>query len=127
MITKIKAKDLRIGNTIDKGFILSVTPAYVMVQDTDYIDTPVKYKLYEIEPIAITEDKLIAYGFEKNDYKMDADDYYSLNEFRLYDNTNAGDNYSIELTAFHVKLKWIHQLENLYCDLTGKELKMKAN
>jgi len=68
------------------------------------------------KPIPLTEEWLIKFGFEETDYAGDC--YYlgslqiDLSDFECAFNTNWLD----------CKTQYLHQLQNLYFALTGKEL-----
>lgn len=69
-------------------------------------------------PIQLTEEWLIRFGFEKvnSDYILFKNDNLLMlsSSFRLL----ADDGYSMS-----IKIKYVHQLQNLYFALTGEELK----
>lgn len=74
---------------------------------------------YEYEPIPLTEEWLIKFGFIKNTrfYRHPKTMWdYSLidNELELFSGWD-GDTYT-------VSCKYVHQLQNLYFALTGQEL-----
>lgn len=78
-------------------------------------------------PIPITDNWLIMLGFEKRDHRY-VDDYYCLSIYLSI------DCYGFELTSddrcdrhFIKYVKHIHELQNLYFALTGKELELKQN
>jgi len=129
----MKATELRIGNLIqlnkkwfEKNPGLSKTEKIISVDSIgfDYL-LPENYKIngYNIgnlEPITLTEEWLLRFGFERNDN-------YKIKEFvrgdmiiYTYNKVNKEVYYGI---CVEVKIKYIHQLQNLYFALTGRELK----
>lgn len=73
-----------------------------------------------IEPIPLTEEWLLKFGFERtcNHPKHD----WIKGEFKIcYDVDNDGYIIS-ELLDISIPIKYVHQLQNLYFALTGEEL-----
>ncbi len=116
----MKASDLRIGNWV-------ITDQTEIVCDVlcDCINTH-NHELLpigEIEPIPLTEDWLVMFGFKKHRYhyrkgKLDItlegrDAYNELG--RVYYNAWA---------ILDKQPDYVHQLQNLYHALTGKELEI---
>ena len=119
----MKANDLRIGN-----LVLALTG------ETEYTEVVVKtifgyginsyygdaeYVYDEIKPIPLTEEWLLKFGFILNS-----------NRYYLGDIVYEFINYTISLTAddpycsheVKNKIKYVHQLQNLYYALTNQEL-----
>ena len=110
-------KELRIGNYI--------------LQDGEEIHGIVGLTIYKfsigqiiLEPIPITEEWLLKFGFEKN-----AIGFW----WRKHPNPKSRDNWdgwylnkdgelTISLGPIFVRIQYIHQLQNLFFTLTGKEL-----
>lgn len=83
----------------------------------------------DIEPIELTEDWLNKFGFKTE--ISDSDDYYKSETWFLeYDGvTFVMCKEGLRLMYFdwqsEIKsIKYVHQLQNLYCILTSKELKI---
>jgi len=79
----------------------------------------------EFEPIPLTEEWLLKFGFEK------ADEIYFI-EFGVYSMTikeyEKGKYILNPETHFnYVDIEYVHQLQNLYFALTGKELILTKN
>ena len=81
------------------------------------------YPYKEVEPIPLTEEWMMRFGFDKvlprND-KM----YYRLNDDFVIEENNVfllGDD-AFEMLKLRRKIKYVHQLQNLYFALTGEEL-----
>jgi len=131
----LKANELRIGNLVSQngfyGYVYSIESAEprndIRFSDKDIItlfDNGITYvPIDEIEPIPLTEEWLIKFGFEldieddgyfKGKYKVSVSDEGCI--FFIYDNY-----YPIEICEF----KYIHQLQNLYFALTNTELTIK--
>lgn len=108
----MEAKELRLGNYVYNGGIIS-------------LDIEMLYAfnecLYDLQPIPITEQWLLDLGFKaKKAYNRTF--YYadSFNEWKVI--------YQDGLIKRNGKvIKHIHQLQNLYFALTGQELKLKSN
>ena len=126
----MKANELRIGN-----FVSTEGIDFVEVSKID-ADFGICYKIpqefgqfypyKEVEPIPLTEEWLMRFGFDKvlprND-KM----YYRLNDDFVIEENNVfllGDD-AFEMLKLRRKIKYVHQLQNLYFALTGEELTIK--
>lgn len=114
----MKANELRIGNYVldsEGGQVTEVMPS-------DFSITVCTY----LEPIPLTEEWLIKFGF----YYNKSFEHYQL----VYDN---GSVLIIEksirawIWKFNkvqsIKLQHVHQLQNLYFALTGEELKLNQD
>lgn len=113
------AKELRIGN-----FVRGFDDRSYEHQEIQFLSTRVEttkglyYKYENVNPIPITEEWLERFGFKK--------DKSWFGEF--YEN-KEGDSVNSDITVITVfdtgdfdMPKYIHQLQNLYFALTGKEL-----
>jgi len=121
----MKAEELSIAN-------VSVSFLYEFVNKFTDIEIPKEAiketldQLYDFKPIPITEDWLLDLGFEKEEGKL-----YSLYVDDNLDVSLWSDTYfsnpTIELTCngrvVCKDIKYVHELQNLYFALTGKELK----
>jgi hypothetical protein len=113
------SNELRIGNYYDhNGEIKQVTPSV--------IDEVFATKRSWYKPIPLTEEILLKCGFIRHH-----NDYYNT---RIYIK-NVIDNIEFEWGCFpielgsglivtNIKLKYLHQLQNLYFALTNEELKI---
>jgi hypothetical protein len=113
----IKANELRIGNKVDYyGNIVTIN--YINDTDVGFSDyVPFDYPLLdEINPIPITEDWLVRFGFEYSDITVD---FHSFHIDLM--KTNNGKFITTDIIKCP-ELQHIHQLQNLYYALTGEEL-----
>lgn len=128
-INKMKSTELRIGNYIKLMFNYE---DYETIQVTSDELVDVDKKQADYEPFPLTEDWLYKFGFKNidkggNDYITYTDpnhDYYLQLDVRRKDNKYLIlDNSFDDLRAFSmVDIEYVHQLQNLYFALTGKEL-----
>jgi hypothetical protein len=81
-----------------------------------------QYKPFEIEPIHLTEEILLKCGFEKchNYLKLNYSD--SSQDYILYDHYKNDFLFMGSHARVLFKIKSLHELQNLYFALTGKEL-----
>ena len=121
------AKELRIGNWVrakspeKKEWVdrhkISANTIYSMEYPTamDFVKP-------DMEPIPITEEWLLDFGFEKKgDYyeRWSGDLLYSYEDgWGLTFGQGMG-------FSFEIKCDYVHQLQNLYFALTGEELELK--
>ncbi len=120
----MKANDLRIGNYVKGsrvGRVKSIFSVNFQVDDFDCISLGNSMQV-DFKPIPLTEDWLLKFGFEwrktKNDYYIEK---YSLSFYK----SGLISFYVEDLNEDFVDLidiKYVHQLQNLYFALAGKEL-----
>ena len=134
----MKANELRIGNLVYVSdnqtnlIFKEITPINIhnLMHLTGWDKSPVDI---EFEPIPLTEEFLLKFGFKNidkgdNDYITYTDpnhDYYLQLDVRRKDNKYLIlDNSFDDLRAFSmVDIEYVHQVQNLYFALTGNELK----
>ena len=111
----MEAKDLRIGNFVkliygDKPFnvVTAIDNDYISVDEITFDFTTDD----EIEPIEITKEWLIVFGFKQRK------NLYFLNGFLVYNLAKFEITYGSENSP----LKYVHELQNLHFALTKKEL-----
>jgi hypothetical protein len=122
----MESKELRIGNLVNYRGFPSMVGAISSNETYIYLDKGiVNPKVEDIEPIPLTEEWLLKFGFEKvswsNDVRINLLNRWSL----IYDfdvNKLCVDS---GLNANYLQIKYIHQLQNLYFTLTGEELTLK--
>ena len=106
----MEAQDLRIGNLVyHNGEIHETKGATIVYQKSTY----------KCEPIPLTEEWLLKFGFEK-----ETDDYWgtsNCDECFIYEAKEKCYTGYIN----YVKLNYVHQLQNLIFALTGTELEIK--
>ena len=139
----MKIQELRVGNiVIDKGEICKIikieaSGCVVASKGNDTFLSSIK----DLEPLQLDEDILIKTGFEKYSakerkrfelkYKEIAPNY-DLNGFYIYKTDKRYLCYKNgqmgEFVFYHnesyVNLRYLHQLQNIYFDLTGEELEI---
>ena len=111
----MEAKELRIGNWVAR---FGKTHFQITCVEEGNFPT--------LEPIELTEGWLIKLGFG---YWEDVGQWYSPDEdctLRL-DHYTKGDEDKLGFfeDEYAVKVKYVHQLQNLYFALTGEELEIK--
>lgn len=118
----IQPNELRLGNWVKQdGDIEQVTfKTFELLNDLD---------TYYVDAIPLTEERLLKCGFEKLDrngelYFLNGD-CFELHQFNQYGHFSytCGDN--IKGNFVSTRVDSLHQLQNLYFALTGKELEIK--
>jgi hypothetical protein len=113
----MKASELRIGN-----FIKGKSPEKKVYEEPVKIDeyylTMFFNKMMDVEPIPLTEEWLLKFGFETNDVR-----FWQISSFRLH--INRYGEWIFKVETFEQEIKYVHQLQNLYFDLVGQELKQQ--
>lgn len=143
----MKANELRIGNIINdtSGEDLPVKAIRTRKRGVDevkvkgYIDWV--YVGY-CDGVAITEEWLVKLGFEKcigseSDYEIviQKNEGGGISEYWLWVDLHDEDNHNNDMYPcasivsegnwLNTNIKYVHQLQNLYFALTGKELELK--
>lgn len=127
----MEAKELRIGNFIFNGNNQIVE---INIDRLRLLEKGINY-----EPIPLTQEWLLKFGFKKQkavyipvfskrtNSKIwfsvyGREEYQDPNELHINDPKKW---FSVEYNKFDVKIKYIHQLQNIYWCLTGEELTLK--
>ena len=108
----MKASELRIGNWIDEqGIENQVTDLTWRHGEFETNGT----MLVECEPIPLTEDWLKRFGWEKS---KESSYFWEDNNFTIW-----FDDYGLYIESYigKLRIKHVHQLQNLYFALTGEE------
>ncbi len=119
----MKPEELRLGNWVNPKFPMQVVCIYkdeILCDFKGNIYDPWGFDPKDLDGIPLTEEWLKRLGFEKDCPHC----YWFSTKDRF---TDIGYSYSIqeEVIEFHdlkVPLKYVHQLQNHYFALTGKEL-----
>jgi hypothetical protein len=108
--------ELRIGNITNFGEVYQIEKDCFYVADLD--GTSYKSTWADIQPVRLTEEWLVRFGFKFKSYGYGEEEWkqwslngYSLNGFRCI---TSG-----------VELEYVHTLQNLYFALENKELTTK--
>ena len=116
----MKVTELRINNWVQ--FKHTETPVRVILGDFVMAREYKDERLDDYEPIPLTEEWLVKFGFEKHgDWYCKPNYFEDLNVSLVHRKTTHGS--ADEITVKHPE--HIHSLQNLYFALTGEELKQK--
>ncbi|MBU3661201.1 MAG: hypothetical protein FGM14_15115 [Flavobacteriales bacterium] len=108
----MKASELRIGNLVqDYGLISTIT-------GQDIYDLSQGMDSEIIQPIPLTEDLLLKFGFYKNVDTL----FFEKGGYQLDLNSNNVEFYIPNYGDYYKEIEYVHQLQNLYFALTGEEL-----
>lgn len=118
----MKVNELRIGSVVGDfigtaGVVDSIElyplsfEYYISFKDSSYCD------LEDLQPIPLTEQWLLKFGFESSRCKF----WWNLGKFLLKNRNTYFGFIGSEIIA---KIEYVHQLQNLYFALTGEELEI---
>lgn len=128
----IKANDLRINNWFNlngKDFYIDLKILYAISSGMP------DYDLQKINPVPLTEEWLLKFGFENHSEEKFFMRYYIIKNGQWYIDFYAdGDCFLCVyyFNAGYIKvnvgnpLKYVHQLQNLFFTLTGEELTLNS-
>jgi hypothetical protein len=130
---RITARELRIGNwiTVMGSLPTQVTAEHLYMMETYKPIDPKEANYTEMtEPIPLTEEWLLKFGFAyRNEHRGEGaildfkTDNWKTSLSVAFDYAkNGGD---IAVLTCSRKIKYVHQLQNLYFSLTGEELTIK--
>lgn len=120
----IQANELRLGNWVDyKGKYYQIYDGIRSLSiddlDSESLDSHLKnIKLLDLRPIPITEEILLKCGFERlGKYTFVCDNALMQLEIDVITN-------KLVHSILAIEVKYLHQLQNLYYFLCGKELEI---
>jgi hypothetical protein len=109
----MKANELRIGNWVR----LRQHDAFIQIEQYQLCES----ELINLQPIPITEEWLLEFGFISNPY----DDRYEKGSIHVECDIRKGQTYLWIENMPHIK--YIHQIQNLHFALEGEELTYGGN
>ena len=126
----MKANELRIGNYIKFHNTITKVEVFSIWDNLIQSDNFAERQLKDFEPILLTEEWLLKFGFSNREG-------FSYNEWFIGFNPIThdwmfdicwlvGHDYPFYRNG-HFAIKYVHQLQNLYFALTGEELTIKEN
>jgi len=121
----MEANELRIGNYLQDNVTKTTIKVVELTNEciTTYVIDRSKFPLkdgWKLEPIPLTEEWLLKFGF-KTTTVLKMSDGFILNGNILF----KGED-SFRYFGTTTKIKYIHQLQNLYFALTNEELTLKT-
>lgn len=128
----MNAKNYRVGNWVSQphkvGKICEIWKNGIRIEGQNF-----GHDYAHTEPIKITEQWLIDFGFKKEDLIDNSGYYYTLelSDSKYCDlSLSSGDkNGYIEVTLFpyedYFRYKYVHELQNLFFAITGQEISKK--
>ena len=116
------AKELRIGNYIKARKTTTIDENVVLLDGLQFLDLMMSSNIKYFEPIPLTEQWLIDFGWGCSDDGEYCDNTSLKNVVLMYDVNCNYFEMSLDKDEFSMKLQYVHQIQNLYHALTGKEL-----
>jgi hypothetical protein len=122
----MKANELRIGNWVTVYPQISIQQVVDVMCDGINTDKTIRAHYGLVEPIPLTEEWLLKFGFE---IKLDNFNWNAaigvneIGDFKL--SLRHTDDFGWFYKSRCTPIKYVHQLQNLYFALTGEELTIK--
>jgi hypothetical protein len=123
----MKPEELRIGNLVIRySNIMKVYGVgneradLILIQPNTMVNWCMLYQ--DISPMPITSEWLDKFGFHSQTHRLVKGVSYSKDGISYYTNDNAIKLYG----NYMYNIKYIHQLQNLYFLVNGKELEVKS-
>lgn len=86
------------------------------------VKNPYRDLISQYEPILLTEEWLLKFGFDMKDKnRLD----WVKGAFNLERSNEDDSKFCFEVYSHYIPLDYVHQFQNLYFALTGEELKLK--
>lgn len=125
----MKANELRIGNYVLKSLKSgNGRKIEVKIDINDFIRICDGSEIYNFEPIPLTEECLLKFGFKETSDKDFIGGLYTRGKDGFYINKETmsycGIDYEGTIDDI-VEINYVHELQNLYFALTKEELTMK--
>jgi hypothetical protein len=117
----MKAAELRIGNYIN------ISKEVCKMQLVNFADIHYTENFENYEPIPLTEEWLMNFGFVKlkREYDQSDNDMYIKNDLCIVWYNSENENFmQFFVNNTGINIKHVHQLQNLYYCLCGEELKI---
>lgn len=112
----MKATELRIGNLIfQSGQITTIENISRSINDWERVNNK---RLFDCTPIPLTEEWLLKFGFKRFPWGLVVGNLLFKDNLKCTELTFEVGN------GFRVEIKYVHQLQNLYFCLCGKELEL---
>lgn len=113
----IDQRELRLGNWLNGMYRDAATAIQI---DTELFRSLLDgfYSEEDFEPILLTEEWLLRFGFEKSGL-------YWTNGLMIINPTSEDFVFDYGMTKHQSRIKYVHQLQNLFHALTGEELTIK--
>ena len=127
----MKVNELRLGNYVYAGhgdfpmYVTHIFPDEVYLNFNGNEGDPWEEKEKDLKPIPLTEDILLKSGFGKRSGGVGWDSYRFGALTLVMAPTAKGKTPAYQIDGDYILIRHIHQLQNLYFSLTGKELKVK--
>lgn len=126
-------RELRIGNLIiQEGFDYDSGGNKIGDPEGDEVITVNSAVVFDIENdstgykgVSLTEEWLLKFGFKDRGNREGPGK--RIGNFQIFHSFEAPFEYWHELSSNNNKIKYVHQLQNLYFALTGEELNIKEN
>lgn len=128
----IKASELRIRNLVFDNYsgvmeVSSINEGYVSLRKNQKLPEG-RYDISSIEPIPLTEEWLIKFGFSLTISNRDSGyKQYEINKngFDILFSIECNCSPECFVENIGIDILYVHQLQNLYSCLTGEELTFK--
>jgi hypothetical protein len=124
----MNVNELRIGNYVHgnpyDGVIRIFNNGKCVIKHKSGIE---KFEIKNLQPIPLTEEWLLSFGFVYHHDTPHPNRVFRIHSDEMIFDLEEIKSYFFGGNFISVELKYVHQLQNLYFALTGKELIYKNN
>jgi len=129
----IEANELRFGNLVNEE-VLGDCKVSGILKETVWVEAKniksngshnlrdFHINIEYLQPILLTEEWLLKFGFVYTDDVDNLNRDYKLQEFEIQLHLDVNDFICCNTIPNYVQIKYIHTLQNLYFDFTNEEL-----
>lgn len=126
----MKTNELRLGNLVQFSLVITkgiYEVSAIRSNQIGVIGLTFEYKISEFQPIPLTEEWLVRFGFQKREGSTSNEWWNGINEVTkdwLVDITQMNDDGTFFYRNGKHVINYVHELQNLHFVLAGEELKL---
>jgi hypothetical protein len=113
------ANEIRIGNLVKSKLLGTEHKVLGVYKNKIWTDLQESWSdIEDFEPIPITEERLLRFGFENKEFSFDKGSFFLMKR-------KSKKEYLYQAHTNRFQVKYVHQLQNLFYSLKNQELCIK--